>query len=94
MFSSARSLYKIESLQKRALRYLYRDYESQYNIFLAKPGKVTMEASRLRSLCIEICNSLNSINLSFMNKIFSLTVTNRAVRSKVKQVSFGNKNLR
>ena len=45
MFSSAKSLNKIESLQKRALRYLYSDYESLYDTFLAKSGKVTMKAS-------------------------------------------------
>ena len=48
MFSSAKSLNKIESLQKRALRYLYSDYPSPYDTFLAKSGKVTMKASRLR----------------------------------------------
>ena len=38
MFSSAKSLNKIESLQKRALRYLYSDYESPYDTLLAKSG--------------------------------------------------------
>ena len=52
MFSSAKSLNKIESLQKRALRYLYSDYESPYDTLLAKSVKVTMKASRLRSLCV------------------------------------------
>ena len=65
MLSSAKSLNKIESLQKRALRYLYSGYESPYDTLLAKSGKVTMEASRLRSLCVEIYKSINSINPSF-----------------------------
>ena len=103
MFSSAKSLNKIESLQKRALRYLYSDYESPYDTLLAKSGKVTMKASRLRSLCVEIYKSINSINPSFMNEIFRLRVTNRIVRSqyrldldipRVNQVSFGNKSIR
>ena len=103
MFSSAKSLNKIESLQKRALRYLYSDYESPYDTLLAKSGKVTMKASRLRSLCVEIYKSINAINPSFMNEIFRLRVTNRIVRSqyrldldipRVNQVSFGNKSIR
>ena len=53
MVSSAKSLNKIESLQKRALRYLYSDYESPYDTLLAKSGKVTMRPSRLRSLCVQ-----------------------------------------
>ena len=36
IFSSAKSLNKIETLQKRALRYLYNDYESPYDTILAK----------------------------------------------------------
>ena len=103
MFSSAKSLNKIESLQKRALRYLYSDYESSCDTLLAKSGKVTMKASRLRSLCVEIYKSINSINSSFMSEIFRLRVTNRMVQSqyrlnldipKVNRVSFGNKSIR
>ena len=103
MFSSAKSLNKIESLQKRALRYLYSDYQLPYDILLAKSGKVTMKASRLRSLCAEIYKSINPINPSFMNEIFRLRVTNRVVRSqyrlnldipKFNRVSFVNNSIR
>ena len=103
MFSSAKSLNKIESLQKRTLRYLYSDYESPYDTLLAKSSKVNKKASRLQRLCVEIYKSTNSINLSFLNKIFRLRVTNRMVRSqyrlnldipRVNQVSFGNKSIR
>ena len=103
MFSSAKSLNKIESLQKRAFRYLYSDYESPYDTLLAKSGKVTKKTRRLRSLCVEICKSINSINPSFMNEIFRLRVTNGMVRRqyrlnldihRVNQVSFGNKSTR
>ena len=52
MFSNDQSLNKIESLQKRALCYLYSDYESLYDTLLAKSGKVTMKARRFKeSLC-------------------------------------------
>ena len=54
MFSSAKHFNKIESLQKGALRYLYNDYELPYNTLLAKPRKLNMKGSRLRSLCVEI----------------------------------------
>ena len=54
MFSSAKSLNKVESLHKRALRFLYEDYVLPYHELLQKAGKETMKVSRLRSLCIEI----------------------------------------
>ena len=99
MFSSAKSLNKIESLQKRVLRYLYSDYESPYDTLLAKSGKVTMKSV----FVLKFKKSINAINPTFMNEMFRLRVTNRIVRSqyrldldipRVNQVSFGNKSIR
>ena len=72
MFSSAKSLNKVESLQKRALRFLYEDYVSSYEELLQKAGKETMKVNRLRSLCIEIYKLINNINPTYMNEIFKL----------------------
>ena len=103
MFSSAKSLNKVKYLQKRALRYLYSDCELPYDTLLAKSGKVTMKASSLRSLRVQIYKSINSINTSFKNENFRLRVTNRMVRSqyrpnigipKVNEVTFRNKSIR
>ena len=102
MFSSAKSINKIKSLQKRALRYLYSDYESPYDTILAKSCKASMKPRRSRSPCAEIYKNINSINPPFMNEIFRLRVTNRMVLSqyrlnldvpKVNQVSYGNKSI-
>ena len=103
IFSRAKSLNKVESLQKRALRVLYEDYVLSYEELLQKAGKVTMKVNRLKSLCIEIYKSINNINPTYMNEIFKLRKTSRAVRSNCKlnldvptinQVSFGDKSLR
>ena len=103
MFSSAKSLNKVESLQKRALRFLYEDYVSSYEELLQKAGKETMKVNRSRSLCIEIYKSINNIKLMYMNETFKLRKASRTVRSNYKlnldmpainQVSFGDKSLR
>ena len=103
MCSSAKSLNKVESLQKRSLRFLYKDYVSSYDGLLQKAGKETMKVNRLRSLCIEIYKSINNINPMYMNEIFKLRKTSRAVRSNYKlnldvptinQASFGDKSVR
>ena len=47
MFSSAKSLNKVEYLQKRALHFLYEDYVLTYGELLQKAGKETMKANRL-----------------------------------------------
>ena len=62
-----------------------------------------MKVNRLRSLCIEIYKSINNINPMYMNEIFKLRKTSRAVRGiyklnldvpTINQVSFGDKSLR
>ena len=83
MCSSAKSLNKVESLQKRALRFLYEDVSS-YEELLQKAGKKTIKVKRLRSLCIEIYKSINNINPMYINEIFKLRKTSRAVRSNNK----------
>ena len=71
MFSSAKSLNKVESLQKRVLRFLYDNYDSSYESLLKLAGRNTMNVNRLRSLCIEIFKTLITANLVFMNEILS-----------------------
>ena len=54
MFYSAKSLNKVESLQKRAFCFLYDKYNSSYESILKHAGKSTMNVTRLKSFCIEI----------------------------------------
>ena len=103
MFSSAKSLNKVESLQKRALNFLYEDYVSLYEELLQKAGNETIKVNGLQSLCIEIYKLVNKINPTYMNEILKLRKISRAVGSNCKlnvdvptinQVSFGGKSLR
>ena len=103
MFSHTKSLKKAEALQKRALRFLYDDYNSPSDENVKKCGKVNIQVIRLRYLCIEnlcreIYKTINNINPRFMKQIFQLKETNRGVRNqyeqnlnvpKVSQVSYG-----
>ena len=100
MFSQAKSLKKVEALQKRALCFLYDDFNSPSKEIIKKSGKVSVEVNRLRYLCIEIYKSINNINPSFMKQIFQLNETNRIVQNqhklnlsvpKVYQASYGKK---
>ena len=89
-------------MQKRAFRFLYDNCDSSYESVVKLAGKSTMKVTRLRSLCIEIFETLNSINPTFMNDIFELRKT-RAIRNQYKpnpevptinQVTFGAKSIR
>ena len=84
MFSSTYSLNEIENLQKQALRFLHDDFEASYKDLLSKGGKSKMNVRRLRTLCVEIYQTLNDLNPSFMNKIFKLKINGREVRDKYK----------
>ena len=100
MFCSAKSLNKVESLQKRALCFLYGNYVSSYEELLQKPEKETMKVNRLRSLCIEIFKLINNINPTYMNeprKISRVVCSNYKLNLDVptiNQVSSGGKSLR
>ena len=81
-FSSAKSLNKIESIQKRAIRFLYNDYATSYEDLLEKSGRCTIKVKNIKVLCVEIYKTLNKLNPSFMTDIFKLRTTNRPVREQ------------
>ena len=64
MLSYKKLLNKIQSLHKRALRFLLNDYVSSYEQLL------NINIRRLRFFCIEIYKTLNDLNPSFMKEIF------------------------
>ena len=72
VFSTANSLNKVKSLQKRPLRFLYNDYSISYEDILEKAGKVKMSVNWLRNLCVEIYKTINKLNSEFMNNIFKV----------------------
>ena len=84
MFSSSQSVNKIENLQKRALRFLYDDFEASYEDLLSKGGKSKTNVRRLRTLCVKIYKTLNDLNPSFMNNIFKLKINGREVQVKLR----------
>ena len=84
MLSHKKSLDKIESLHKRALRFLLNDYVSSYKQLLEKAGKCNMKIRRLTFLCIEIHKTLNDLNPSFMKEIFEKRNENRVTRDRYK----------
>ena len=101
--SSAKSLKKVENLQKCALRFLQNDYHSSYEILLHKSGKTTVNMRNLRNLCKKIFESLNDLNPVFLKEMFYFKELKRLVREmyklnlqipKIGQVRFGTKSLR
>ena len=69
MFSSTQSLNKIENLQKRALRFLYDDFEASYEDLLSKGGKSKINVTRLRTLCVDGYKSLKVLGPEIWNNL-------------------------
>ena len=69
-FWSAKSVKKIEKIQERALRIVYKFFSSDYESTLNKSGKSTMEGKRLRPVAMEVFKTPNNINPEYMKEIF------------------------
>ena len=100
MFPHKKSLDKIESLYKRALRFLLNDHENSYEKLLEKSRKCNINLRGVRFLCIEIYRTINSFNSDFMKNIFEMKKNNQVVGERFKsnlniprtnQVTFGLK---
>ena len=99
--STAKSLNKIESLQKSTLQFLY-NYSISYEDLLKKAGKVKMNVNRLRNLSDEIYKTIN-IKSSVYEQIFKVKENKKLVREQYKlnletpewnQVTFWAKSLK
>ncbi len=84
LFCDSKSMFKQEAIQKRALRFLFDDYESDYEHLLSLANKPTIEVRKLRFLAIEIFKTINELNPSFMTKIFTLNTERIASRKVLK----------
>jgi hypothetical protein len=72
MFCNANLKRKQENIQKRALRFLFDDYESTYKQLLEKANKPTIEIRKLRILTTDIFKTINNLNQPYMKEIFTL----------------------
>ncbi len=66
-----RSMYnKLNHIQEKALRIVYRDRESDYLTLLQKDNSVTVHQNNLQLLITEIFKTTNDLNPIFMKEIF------------------------
>ena len=83
IFCNNQTKMKQEAIQKRALRFLYDDYESDYDHLLTKANKPTLEIRKLRTLSIEIFKTLNDLNPKYMKDIFTLNTRRSHIENKL-----------
>ena len=77
---------KMERIQERALRFMYNDLISDYNGLLNKAGMETLHLKRLKVLATEVFKSINDLNPSFMQRMFTVKVNSLGLRDENKLV--------
>ena len=83
LFCNKKLKNKQEQIQKRALRFLYNDYESDYEHLLKISDRPSIEIKHLRNLATEIFKTLNDLNPPFMKEIFTLNSNRDTSRMKL-----------
>ena len=101
LFTSKSSLSNLENIQKRALRFVLNDYESDYNDLLTKANVPGIKIVTLRQLAIEVYKSVTKINPEYLNELFlpkqcTYNLRNVSVleRPKVNTIQFGLKSFK
>ena len=101
MFHSRHLNNKIHKIHERALRIVYKDYVSSFDILLERDKSVTIHTKNLQTLMTEIFKTQNSMNPPFMNEIFrerenmyDLRNNNEFVIPRIKTVNFGSESIR
>ena len=65
-FCSKGNTEKLEKIHFRALKFIYQDFNSNYEVLLEKAGSTTLHLSRLRMLAIETFKIVYGISLSYL----------------------------
>ena len=62
---------KIEKIQERALRFIYRDYDSSYESLLMKSQLPSLKVRRLRAIALEALKILNNLSPVYLNDLLT-----------------------
>ena len=63
---------KLERIQYRALRFVYDDYESDYNCLLAKAKMPNLELARQRAMCTQVFKCIHNHAPQYMSNLLQL----------------------
>ena len=100
-FCGATLTKKLENLQERGLRFVFKDHTSDYCTLLKRAGLPTLSIGRLRSLATEVYKALGSYGPDYSQNMFLQFQSNKNFRSSryldlpaFNKVTFGKNSLR
>ena len=92
---------KMEKIRERALRFIYEDYNSNYNDLLLKSGLPSLKIRRLRTMAMETFKILHNKSPVYLNNIVNFKNVSYSFRKQhtveipqVRTTSFGLHSLR
>ena len=77
---------KIEKVQKRALRILYDDYESECNELLDKSGAISMLQFRKNCIILEVFKSIHNSSPWYIQDMFEIKKSSYSMRDSSKLI--------
>ena len=77
---------KIEKIQERALKIIYKDYESTYHDLLLESDSTTLFMSRIRLLIIEVFKCIYKFNPQCLNELFTIKSSGYTFRNSTKLI--------
>ena len=74
---------KLEKIQERALRILYRDYISDYDSLISKSRTEKILTTRLKKILIEVFKTLKKTNPPYLHSLFTTNETEYDLRRDI-----------
>ena len=90
MFCGKKNSDKLEKIQERALRFVYSDFKSDYNVLLSRDNMLSLARYRLYFMAIEMYKCANHLNPEYLNDLFEFNKTPYDMRdpNRIKQPKF------
>ena len=80
-FCGATNTKKLERIQRRALRFVFLDFNSDYTTLLDRTGLPTLELARKREILVEVYKAVMHLSPPFMWGVFTHTLTRYNLRN-------------
>ena len=93
MFCGRKNVTKLEKLQERALRFVFKDNNSSYVDLLKRCNFLSLSAYRIRNLAMEVFKCFHGMNPMYLNNLFCKQEIKYGLRDKslLEQPKFSTK---
>ena len=94
-FCGEKNTKKIEKIQERALRFIYRDYDSSYESLLLKSQLPSLKVRRLQAIALEAFKILNNLSPVYLNDLILFKNLSYSFRyTQVRTSRYGTRSFR